>query len=218
MKRFFEVISVTAILIVLARLLYGAKGIPVISDYYATIFAIIFIYVPVMMLWLRKEQITFLDHSIKGYAKSTGYFAVSSLVIFPPFLICAHFWMLWVFKRHGFAFAGFPDLLKVTLFQILLVALPEEFFFRGYMQTTFDQLFRKRWNIFGASLGWAWPLTAIIFAFCHSFVRFQWWHFSIFFPALVFGWLREKTGTITAPILFHALSNIASDWIARCYF
>ncbi|HPQ81946.1 MAG TPA: CPBP family glutamic-type intramembrane protease, partial [bacterium] len=42
-------------------------------------------------------------------------------------------------------------------------------------------------------------------------------HFSIFFPALVFGYLRERTGSITAPALFHAASNILMDWIARSY-
>ena len=33
-------------------------------------------------------------------------------------------------------------------------------------------------------------------------------HLAVFFPSLVFGWLRERTGTIVAPTLYHAACNI----------
>ena len=213
-----EITIATAGLLAFTRLLYVSKGMPFIGSYYATIFAALFIYVPVMIMWWRRRPLDFLDRSPTIFLRGILYFIIVSLIVFPPYLLCAHFWMLFVYGREGFALASFPDLTKTVIFQILLIALPEEFFFRGYMQGTLDKVFSKRWRVFGTTLGWSWVLTAIIFAFSHSFVSYQWWHFSIFFPALVFGWLRERTGSITAPVLFHAMYNIISDWVMRSYF
>jgi membrane protease YdiL (CAAX protease family) len=39
----------------------------------------------------------------------------------------------------------------------------------------------------------------------------------VFFPALVFGWMRARTGGIGAAVLFHALCNIFSATLARGY-
>ncbi|MFH0799578.1 MAG: JDVT-CTERM system glutamic-type intramembrane protease, partial [Pseudomonadota bacterium] len=118
---------------------------------------------------------------------------------------------------HNFQAAPFPNLLNFALVQILLVALPEEFFFRGYFQSAANAIFPGRMRFFGANIGWGLLVTAAVFAFAHSVVLYKWWHFSIFFPALVFGYLRERTGTITVPVLFHAASNILMDWITRSY-
>jgi len=217
MMLFLESIITTIILVATARVLFVSQGVPFIGKYYATIFAALFIYVPVMVLWLRRRQIDFIDNSVGMFLKGVFIFLLSAIVVFPPFILCAHFWMIVVFKKPHFALAPFPDIVKTALFQVLLIALPEEFFFRGYMQTTLDRVFRKKWRIVGATLGWSWIITSVIFAFSHSMVHYKWWHFSIFFPSLLFGWLRERTGSITAPVLFHAASNIISDWIVRSY-
>ena len=218
MKRLIETLVLTALLVGFARLLYVSKSINFIREYYATIFAVTFIYVPVMVMWFKHQPIDFVDSSLRMFFRSLRVFIGTALVIFPVYILCAHFWMIHVFGRTTLLVAPYPNLLKTILFQTLLIALPEEFFFRGYMQATLDKSFIKRWNIFGTRLGWAWIITALVFAASHSFVRFQWWHFSIFFPALVFGWLRERTNSITAPVLFHAASNIIADWVAKSYF
>ncbi|MBI3540840.1 MAG: CPBP family intramembrane metalloprotease [Deltaproteobacteria bacterium] len=96
----------------------------------------------------------------------------------------------------------------MVLVQLFVVALPEEFFFRGYLQTILRRKYRLQVAI---------PIASLLFAFSHSVIALQWWHFAIFFPALVFGWLREKTGGLVAPILFHALSNVAVFWIGSVY-
>ena len=113
--------------------------------------------------------------------------------------------------------ASFPDIGRVIFYQLLLIALPEEFYFRGYVQPALNAIFRPRWNILGVQLGWSWILTAVIFAIAHSIITYQWWHFAIFFPGLVFGWLKERTGALTAPIFFHAAANIFMNWFARSY-
>ena len=219
MRYFFEVIIASAALIAVTRILYVSQySNAFVGKYYATIFAVIFLYVPLAIMRWRKRSLDFIDGSLGEFFNGVTTFFVVAAIVFPPYLIGAHFWELWVYGSKGFHFAMYPDLWKTAIFQILLVALPEEFFFRGYMQGTLDKTFKKRWNIFGARLGLAWPVTAMIFAFSHSFIHFQWWHFSIFFPALLFGWLREKTGSITAPILFHATANVIAAWINVCYF
>lgn len=110
-----------------------------------------------------------------------------------------------------------PDALLLVLYHFFFVAIPEEFFYRGYVQTRLAEVFTARWRIFGVSLGFGWLLTAVIFAFGHSLVQVRWWHFAIFFPALIFGWMRAKTNEIVAPAFFHAWCNITISFMDHLY-
>lgn len=166
---------------------------------------------------MRKREIDFLDRSIRSFVSSLVVFIISALIVFPAFFFFAHFWQIWVKGYTAIGLAPFPALDRVVLYQLLLVSLPEEFYFRGYVQSAMNMLFRPRWKVLGVRLGWGWIVTALVFAFAHSIIFYQWWHFAIFFPALVFGYLRERTGSVTAPTLFHALSNILMNWFSRCY-
>ncbi|MFI5301533.1 MAG: type II CAAX prenyl endopeptidase Rce1 family protein, partial [Polyangiales bacterium] len=38
---------------------------------------------------------------------------------------------------------------------------------------------------------------------------------AVFFPSLLFGWMRARTGGIGAGIAFHAACNLLSDGLAR---
>ena len=40
---------------------------------------------------------------------------------------------------------------------------------------------------------------------------------AVFFPALVFGWLRSRTRGIGAGVVFHALCNLYASYLARSY-
>jgi membrane protease YdiL (CAAX protease family) len=40
---------------------------------------------------------------------------------------------------------------------------------------------------------------------------------AVFFPSLVFGWLRARTGGVGAAIAFHALCNLFSESLMRGY-
>lgn len=214
---FWELAIVTAGLLVATHVLYILRGNALVAKSLSTAVAVLFLYVPILMLWIKKRPIDFLDWSIKAFSRSLGYFLISSIIIFPLFFVGAYFWQMYVMGYKTFVFATFPNILNVSLFQILLIALPEEFYFRGYFQTMLNRVWLPRWRILGTGLGYPWIITALVFAFAHSIVYYQWWHFSIFFPALVFGYLRERTGSITAPILFHAVSNIAMDWLGRSF-
>ncbi len=211
-----EVLVVTALLLLTLRgLMYISWG-PV-HEYSSIIFLILGVYGPLLILRWRGRRITFLERSMRDVLRSLATFLVVALIIFPPYLLVAHLYQHWIggFALHT-ALRLWPGW-ELVIAQMLLVALPEEFFFRGYVQSTLDQVLTPRWKIFGVRLGWSWLLTALLFAFAHSVITYQWWHFAIFFPALAFGYLRERTGGLVAPMLFHALSNIATWWLSVNY-
>lgn len=214
---YIEVIITTGALILVTSLLYHLRSISFVNNSYGIVFALLFLYVPVVVISRRGRKIDFIDLNTKEYLRSFVVFLIAALIVFPFFFLGAHIWEKIIYNAIGPNWVLLPDLFKVTFFQLIMIALPEEFFFRGYMQSAFNSIYPKKWKFLGASLGPAWIITAFIFAFVHSFIVLQWWHFAIFFPALVFGYLRERTGSITAPILFHTVSNIAINWIAYMY-
>lgn len=213
----WELVIATGSLLIIFHALFLMRHIAVIGRSISTVVAILLLYVPVIVLWKRGRSVDFIDRSGKSVLMSGLTFVVASVVVFPPFLLCAHFWQIIVMGKGSFAAVAYPQWLNVTLYQLLLVSLPEEFYFRGYFQSTIDRAFPRRWRFLGVDVGPGWIVTAAAFAVAHTIVAYQWWHFGIFFPALLFGYLRLRTGSITAPILFHAASNILMDWFARCY-
>jgi membrane protease YdiL (CAAX protease family) len=79
----------------------------------------------------------------------------------------------------------------------LLVALPEEVFFRGYL---YDALEEKGWE----------PVTAssLLFALAHVAILPTPYRALTVFPGLVFGWARKATGAVYVPILLHFAFNL----------
>lgn len=178
---------------------------------------LLLLYAPFFLPSFRHRKISFLDRSWADFFRGIKWFTAVTLVIMPLFTLAAHVWMVTLFSHQEFRPAPWHVFAGGLFAQWIAVALPEEFFFRGFLQDRLGLFFKPRWNIFGVSLGWGWPLTALLFAFAHSVIAVQWWHFSIFFPALLFGWLREKTGSITAPVLFHAFCNSWTVWFTQSY-
>ncbi len=100
-----------------------------------------------------------------------------------------------------------PDFLWLAYHQVVDVALPEEFFFRAYLQTNLNQAWGRPFQIFGARWGWGLPASAVVFALCHL-VYGDVTQLKVFFFGLFAGWLRERTESIAAPVLYHAAGNI----------
>jgi membrane protease YdiL (CAAX protease family) len=92
--------------------------------------------------------------------------------------------------------------------QLLVVALPEELFYRGWLQTSWRRAAPGRAvRVLGADLGPGFLATQALFALGHL-ATFQPWRLGTFFPGLLLGWLRERTGGLAAPVVLHALSNL----------
>jgi hypothetical protein len=96
----------------------------------------------------------------------------------------------------------------LALVQLLVVALPEEMFYRGFLQTAWARSAPERGvTVLGARLGAGFVRTQLLFAVGHLVVL-QPWRLGTFFPGLLFGWLRERTGGVAAPVVLHAVSNV----------
>jgi membrane protease YdiL (CAAX protease family) len=91
--------------------------------------------------------------------------------------------------------------------EFLIVAFPEEVFFRGYLQTRWNRVCGKPWRIFGAPVGAGLLLQAVVFAVCH-FVTGDWTRLRVVLFGLLAGWLRERSDSVLAPAVYHAAANV----------
>lgn len=138
--------------------------------------------------------------------------AIAALV-FPPFIVGFAWWHA---PARDFAFALPDDLAAFALTQLLVVALPEEALFRGWIQTRLHDRWPPQGKILGVPLDWrAWLLQAALFALVHVATIPHPARLAVFFPGLLFGWLRAWRGGIGAAMLFHALSNVLSEILEK---
>ena len=119
--------------------------------------------------------------------------------------------------RSPFVFRLPASVLDEVFGQALVIALPEEGFYRGYLLTALDDIWGTPWTLFKAKLGWGWLVSSAIFAVGHFFTEPDPQRLAVFFPALVFGWLRARTGGVGAPALFHVLCNVLASTLSRGY-
>jgi membrane protease YdiL (CAAX protease family) len=108
--------------------------------------------------------------------------------------------------------------LSDALGQLLVIALPEEAFYRGYLQTALEKELGGGVSIFGTKVGWGLVLTSAIFALGHLLTELNPARLAVFFPSLVFGFLRARTRGIGASVLFHAMCNLFSAYLLHGYF
>jgi len=101
--------------------------------------------------------------------------------------------------------------------QLFVVAVPEEFFYRGYLQGRLREAYPQGRLFLGARLGPAFFFTAALFAIGHLSI-FHVWRLAVFFPGLVFGWLRERTGTVLGASLLHAGFNLYEMTLRSSFF
>ncbi len=109
-------------------------------------------------------------------------------VVFPLYAI-GFYW--WTQPAGAFTLTLPPNATSFVLAQLIVVALPEEAFFRGYLQT--------------------------LFAAIHFIVDPHPARLAVFFPALLFGWTRGWRGGIGAALALHAMSNLYSEILTRSW-
>ena len=113
--------------------------------------------------------------------------------------------------------------LVLFLTYAVFVGFGEEILYRGYMQSRLNEVFGKPYRFFGVPYGLGGIITALLFGFTHVGVL-RWilglstevtlaWGFWTVFGGLVFGFVREKSGSILAPALLHgppqAIASVA---------
>lgn len=95
-----------------------------------------------------------------------------------------------------------------ALTTLLLAALPEEWFFRGYLQNRLG-------NGFSAII-----ISSVLFSLAHA-VTISWFTgVLVIFPSLIFGYIYKRSDDLVLVILLHGLSNLIYelylfDWLEK---
>jgi len=94
-------------------------------------------------------------------------------------------------------------------YQFMYVAVAEEVFFRGYVQSNIHRLIESRFYATTDKHKWlAIALSAGVFSLAHIIVEAQIIAGLTLLPGLVLAWLFTRSRSLLAPILFHGLANI----------
>ena len=119
----------------------------------------------------------------------------------PKYKAYAYQWIIWLvlIGSVSLILVANPDKLNFILYTILLVSLPEEWFFRAY--------FIQRVESFGFNRMSANIATSALFSIMHIPTQ-GWFGLNVFIPSLVLGWLYQQRQDIIMVILLHALSNL----------
>lgn len=180
-----------------------------------------FLYFPYVFMRRRNEDYRDYGVSFRAWKRDLAWALGACALVFPLYFL--GFWGFLHFIPRipvGLvrvmtplqAYSGFharlpPQFAKWVVDQLFVVALPEEFFYRGYLLTRLRDAWPGGRRLFGVRLGPAFFLTAVLFALGHLAI-FQAWRLAVFFPALLFAFLREKTGTVMGCTLVHAACNL----------
>lgn len=206
-------LAVIACLHVINRL---SGALPSWQTLFVLLNAALLMYTPLFVSARSRQKLAYLDWRWQNVWREGALLLGVCVVIFVPYAVGSHFYQSLLFGKtwQGLKLAG----LGLYFFnQVILVALPEEIFFRGFMEDAFTRAYPPQKQFLGVPFGKAMMINGLVFAFSHSLITFQWWHFSIFFPSLLFSWLRQKTGTIWVAAIFHAACNSVAWVIIRSH-
>ena len=96
------------------------------------------------------------------------------------------------------------------LYPALFYPVIEEWIFRGFIQ---DYLHRrlKPWGL--GPLSHANILTSLLFTLLHFINHPPLWAAAVFIPSLLFGFFKDRTGSLSAPMVLHVFYNSGYFWL-----
>jgi uncharacterized protein len=215
------------------------RAVPLVRDNLPAFIAVIFFYAPALAARTGGRRFDYHEAGLRLHplALNLKVLGAVCLLTFPAFIlgffvfyghVCgpdggllAPFFALLCHHWQGLHSGGLrlPDHFALTaLSQLVVVAIPEEIFFRGYLLVRLERHWRPTRRLLGAPVGIALVVASALFALGHLVVVPNPQRLAVFFPALFFGWMRGKTGSIAAGATFHALCNILADVLHTSYF
>jgi membrane protease YdiL (CAAX protease family) len=211
-----------------AALLFHLQSVPFIQSNLHALVAAVFLLLPQILLRDRGdlERYGFTSHP-RGLGLAVA--ALALVAVLPPFVGGFALWMRYLCAHAPGLVPGkcfhvlhpslrWPDGLAMhAAAQLVVVALPEELFFRGYLQGRLEDAWPPRWRLAGAPVGGAWLVAAALFGLGHYFVSFEPQMLTRFFPGLVFGWMYARTRSILAGTIFHASCNLLMEVLATSF-
>jgi hypothetical protein len=94
-----------------------------------------------------------------------------------------------------------------TVAAVLIAAVLEELVFRGVLLALLDRALPQRWRIAGAYIGWGGVALTFSFVALHGLRPGL--LLGVLPAALLYLWLRERTGSLLAPIAAHLAWNLS---------
>jgi membrane protease YdiL (CAAX protease family) len=192
-----------------------------------------FLYVPIRFLEKRGQDAHDAGWRFDSFGKDAAWALLACAVILPPFTLSFGWFVRelpqlppWIAGRIApYASAAHP--LRLSLGNPLdlggrvlgnaAVAFAEEFFYRGYLTLRFEESWPPQARVLGARLGRGALLAAALFAVGHLLEPAP-WRLAVFFPALIFAWLRARTGTVVGAALCHFAFNVWLLLLERAAF
>lgn len=215
-----------------------ARVVPLVNENLGALVALVFLGMTVHIAKKRGKDLADFGYHTQPRLRSVVTALVYVAIVFPIFLFgFAYFYELACSKSSAFAelappgmcirFSGWegahwPSLgmatLELAFVQIIVVALPEELFFRGLIHKLCENSLPAKRRVLGGGIGWALVISSALFALGHLAVTFDLRRLAVFFPGLVFGWMRSATGSIFAGVIAHAASNLFIHILQRIFF
>ncbi len=207
-----------------------AMGLP--DRWHATLVGFVFLAATWAMVWrkdddrVRRAGLAFGGLVIPGpfdrreleraAAQACLWGLAAAAIVAVPFYFGWRAWWAHLAPRMAFSLTVRPgEVANEIAGQVFVIALPEEAFYRGYLQSRLDEVWAPRWSLLGAPVGPGLLIGAAIFALGHLATVHLPARLAVFFPALLFGWRRARTGGVGASIVFHAFCNAYSQTLGR---
>ncbi len=223
-----EALSVYALATAIASALYHLQGVAIIRDNLHALVAATFLFLPQVVLRKRGDLDAY-GLRLRPLGLGLKVAAIFIFGILPLFslgfwawnrLCCAQWPQLVPGSCWHLLHAGLrlPDkLAMLALAQVVVVALPEELFFRGYLMGRLEDALPPTRTFLSARVGWALFIQAGLFGLGHFFVTFSPGMLTRAIPGLLFGWLFARTRSIVAGTLFHAACNLLMEVLALSF-
>ena len=116
-------------------------------------------------------------------------------------------------------------IVSTVVWQFVCSGFGEEFVWRGYVQSRLNQAFGRPWTFFGVQCGPGLLIASLLFGLLHAFNTYDpaagqyhlaWgWALWTVFSGLLFGLIREKTGSLLACGIAHGLPDAVGEAAGR---
>lgn len=180
-------------------------------DYSGYVVAVLFIYLPTF--FERDNEVLAFNLSFSILKKSLPLILLLCLTLYP--IAIAFIFLTQKIFNLEVEFKIPPRPTETLLSHIFAVAIPEELFFRGFLQGRLNQIFEKKFTFKGTSFGYGLFISNLLFAISHLVAFLHPFRIAVFFPGIIFGYLRERYSSILPPAIFHALSNVLLAFILK---
>ena len=223
----------TALVLVALTVAKPIAQVPVVGVIAITIAAVMQLYLPILRAEKAGGDASWVGLHVQTWRTDVVNAGILSLTVLPFYALAYH--ALMTYAHGALELMGAHDLARLwparvfaphipantaaflaaawwfvqtAATHLLGVALPEETFYRGYLQPQLELLMPPRARAFGVPLVRAVIITSALFALGHFLGEWNIMRFGPFFPALLFAWLRNATGSVVGAIVFHATCNV----------